>query len=177
MWLDKTLEYSYTVLFPRWKESTGSIDNQGVWEDVSQYELLQRVESDYVFLFAPFTAIPTIMTMYLESCYDLRAVVPWLKSSAQELPGAFVHKQRFKSNIEYCFIFQHSSVMSLRTPYSDAICEVPHEKTKAPEHWITQIVRDMGVAGLNGLLVYADDFIDSVDYLDNHQDSHKVVLF
>ena len=177
MWLDKTIEYSYTILCPSWKESSGTIDCTGLWQGVSQFELLQRVESDYVFLFAPFTAIPTVMSMYQESCYDLRAVVPWIKSTVQDLPSIFLHKQRFRSNIEYCFIFQHSSVMSLRTPYSDAICETADAETKAPEKWIRQVVQDMGIAGLNGLIVYRDEHLDSVEYQEAHQDVHKVVLF
>lgn len=93
-----------------------------IYEDVRLIDVFQDLNSDYLFLKVTPALLPSVFTIYQESYYEFQHLIPWIKTSFDEL-AIIDLTSKFKGLIDYVVVFQKPSVKSIRSKISNLIIE------------------------------------------------------
>lgn len=93
-----------------------------IYDNVKLIDVFQELNSDYLFLKVSQVLLPAVFSIYQESYYEFQHLIPWVKTSFDELAIIDLNS-KFRGLIDYFVVFQKPSAKSIKSKISNLIIE------------------------------------------------------
>lgn len=149
--------------------------DSSVFEGIKLIDIFQNLNSEYLFLKTNPVLLPSIFSIYQESCYEFQHIVPWVKVNFDEVTIIDL-TSRFRGLIDYFVIFQKPGVRPIKSKLKSLIIE---------EDLITTIngcekdlISGLDELNLSGIYVASDGMFDlSSDIVNSKPKNTRAELF
>lgn len=117
-----------------------------IYDNVKLIDVFQELNSDYLFLKVSQILLPTVFSIYQESFYEFQHLIPWVKTSFDELAIIDLNS-KFRGLIDYLVVFQKPSAKSIKSKLSNLIIEPDLITTM--NSWERLLIRGLSEMGIN----------------------------
>ena len=132
--------------------------SNGFWEGVSFPDLFQRINTNYIFLYCGIGTLPLVMNSFIESSFDLVALIPYVKVGKSEDTLYSLRRHSFRYPIEYIAVFQKPGCPLLSFLSKTVIVE-NQNSFQRPISWETAIFNELEEKNYKGLYILPDGSI------------------
>ena len=127
-------------------------DYSSFWDNISYMDIFQSCTTDYMFIWTTTEGLATLMWHQTESDYELKALIPWLKTNTRvdSLTSVGVCK-------EFLAVFCKPSISFLRSCSATIIVE--DSQTTKPRIWEESFIQMLVDKNLKGKYISPQGFI------------------
>ena len=152
-WFDANINLlDYVIIDAPWNYINSKYSR--FWNNISYMDIFQCCKTDYMLIWTTTEGLATLMWHQTESEYELKALIPWLKTSTyvDSTTPARVCK-------EYIAVFCKPGVSFLRTCSATLAVEESVEQDTKPRVWEESFIQMLLDRGLKGKYISPQGFI------------------
>lgn len=136
------------------------VEKENFWYDVSYVDLLMTLECKYVFIWTKLEFLPSILSAYQESDYELKGIIPHVSPQY----GTIITSgsvSSFKYPIQYLVYLRKPKAPVLGGKVTDKviIVEEVEKPLSKPVRYEDELIQEMHKKGLTGLYILPDGSI------------------
>lgn len=173
-WLkNETSEIKYALFDVDNTKIFNTLDH--VYSDVTFSDIFQQTNCDYLIFIVNKECLISLFNSYLDSFYDFRTIIPWLKIDYTESSLLNV-TQKLKNCMDFVVIFQRPHVRNIKALLQTIIIE-PEKSLCFPE-WQKNLILEFFNISYSGIYVSKDgQVVDSNQFIQNSTVQNKIQLF
>ena len=141
-------------------------------ENISFKQIFQQLNYDTIFLVCEKEMLPTLFNLYLDSVYNFKGIIPWVKINFNDTELLNV-TYRLKNCVSFILVFQKPKGKNLR-PYLPSLIIEPEYINYTPK-WEIELAKKLSF--MEGIMLNGDKLIASKDLLKSANTLQKTKLF
>ena len=150
------------------------LDKDNFFYQVDFFELLQKLEVPHLFFKVDVNTLIRLLYADVESPYEVKAIIPWVKESFNEV-SLCKATSIYKKSLEYLVVLDFSHSTNLKKVLSTIFIET-EPSNKVPV-WERKLFTDLLELGLQGYIINENALMTKDNFSTFMNDCSKVNLF
>ena len=152
--------------------------NSEFWRGITFLDIFQNIESGTILIWATVDILPQLLCGFIESSYDLKSVIPYMKLTRHEDP-LYSIDNGFRRGLEYLVVFQKDDNIPSYLFTKRAILEIENELTSKPIRWEDNMFMNLTERGYKGVYILPDGNVADTSIYSKHEEGkmNKYKLF
>lgn len=149
-----------------------------IWSNIGLIDIFQTFDIKYLFMWVDVNTLPRLFTVYQESDYEFKALLPWVKITKTD-NLFYTLTNTLKSNVEYLAVFQKPNVPKLKFNDKNIIVDEQDSYTHKPKKWEEYLQKQLSYSGLEGIYIHSNGDYEKLISIDQDDEPkvHKTELF
>lgn len=163
----------YVILDTDKTRTINVLDN--VYEGISFINIFQQTNVEYIILISSKDTLTSVFNSYLDSFYDFKVLIPWLKINYTESSLLNV-TQKLKACTDFVLLFQRPHVRNIKALLQTIIIE--NEPIMSLATWEKNLIKGFNELEYPGIYVTKNgQVVESSSLLDTSTVQGKIQLF
>lgn len=151
-------------------------DSNNFFYQLNLFDLLQKVNVQYLFCKVNYTLLSELFCAYVDSDYNLKAFIPWLKIPFEDTAICEL-TLKLKNSIDYVIIFENNQSLNIKPLLMSLLIE-PKNKVNNIQKWHQYFISVLNEKNLYGLIINSNGIFEDTEFKNiKNQNKSKIELF
>lgn len=151
----------YMFIDPPWNYPPSRYKSE-FWRDISFLDLFQNIRVSTIFMWVSLELIPTLISGFVDSSYDLKALIPYARVGKHEDP-LYSLKHGFRNSLQYLAVFQTKNQVPIAVLPKTMIVETENGFGPRPVNWEDSLFIELATKQFKGIYLLPDGKVADTD--------------
>ena len=152
---------NYAFIDPPWNYPLHRYKSD-FWKDITIRDLLWNTNVDALFIYANLDVLSGIVSAYIESEYELRCIIPYVRLGRNDVGVASITHE-FKNPVQYIVVLEKSTSQIIPTRLVRTSIIEDDNSFQKPIRWEESLFCEMSSRGFDGIYILPEGIVADIN--------------